>query len=117
MPEDDVEVPGMGAVRVRGLSRLEAIGMQVAHGTAAIERRTIALAMIDPVMTEDEVGRWQRVSVAGELQGVADKIQALSGMADDSAKEAYKSVRGEPDAGIRVLPGGEAADDGGAVAL
>lgn len=96
-PEDDVEVPGMGTVRVRGLSRDETIDLQVLVGSKATECAVIALGLVDPVMTEDEVAEWQHVGLAGELEPVSTKIAELSGMLEDSAKAAYKSDGDEPD--------------------
>lgn len=111
-PEDDVEIPGLGVVRVRGLSRLEVIYLQSAKGPAAVEQRTVALGLVDPAMTEDDVKQWQRVSAGGELNPVTERIGQLSGMMPGADKDAYKSVRDESDAGVRALPGAEAVDDG-----
>ncbi len=100
--EADVEIPDVGTVRVRGLSRAEVLLVRKAtdnehvDGPRALvlERKMLAAAMVDPPLTEAEVGRWQEASAAGELGPVVQKVQELSGMADDAPKEAYKSVRG-----------------------
>jgi hypothetical protein len=114
-PEDDVEIPGVGTVRVRGLSRAEVLRFQAkTQNPAYAERMAIAAGMIDPVMTEDQVAKWQRVSVAGAIGLVSDRIAELSGMAGRPDKAAYKSDGGESDAGVRVLSGGEVEDDSGA---
>jgi len=115
VPEGTVELE-IGTVRVRGLSRGEVFMTQQVKGTAATERKILALGMIDPVMTEDEVGEWQRSSPAGEMEPVAEKIRELSGLGDKSEKQAMTSFRGEPDPGVRVLPGAEAGHDGGPAA-
>lgn len=103
MPEADVEVPGMGTVRVRGLSRAEQL-LTVKQGdidaagnpditrVAAIERRMIARAMVDPELTEEEAGQWQTRATNGELEPVTEKISELSGMLPGQAKELTKSV-------------------------
>lgn len=99
LPEDDVEVPGVGTVRVRALSRAESLRMADASGAEEVERKMLALALLDPALTEDEVSQWQQAAVADELDLVVKKIAELSGVLDKaSAKEAYKSVRDEPDA-------------------
>lgn len=113
LPEDDVEVPGVGTVRVRALSRIEAMHVQAANGPEATERRILAAGLVDPTLTEAEAGKWQKAAPAGELEPVTTRIAELSGMAPDSDKETYKSFRDEPDAGVRALPGAEAVDDGG----
>jgi hypothetical protein len=115
LPEAEVEIPGVGTVRVRGLSRAEALEMQKISGSGAlmIERRMLALAMIEPRMTEGEIREWQEASAAGELEPVTNRITELSGMNDDSARNAYKEQASDPDVEFRVLPGSEALDDGG----
>lgn len=98
LPEDDVDVPGIGKLRVRGLNRIEAMQVQNAGGTEATERKILALAMVDPKLTEDEVRQWQKAAPAGELEPVTTRVAELSGMAQGSDKEAYKSFPGEPGA-------------------
>jgi len=92
LPEEDVEIPGVGTVRVRALSRGEALRTQSASGVGAVERAMVALAMIDPPLTEDEVKRWQEASPAGELEPLTRVIQRLSGMEDGADKAAFKSA-------------------------
>lgn len=115
LPEADVDLPGVGTVRVRGLSRAEVLEIQkvAGSGTAMLERRMIAVAMVAPRMSEGEVREWQEASPAGELEPVTDKIQELSGVAADSAKAVYKEFDADPAGEFRVLPGGEAGDDRG----
>lgn len=114
MPEADVEVAGLGTVRVRGLSRLEAMWMQSANGMQASERRMLAVGMVDPSMTESEAAQWQKVSAAGELEPVTKMIARLSGTLDTSAKEVVREFIADPAAEFRDVPSGEAGDDAGA---
>lgn len=95
LTEDDVPVPGVGVVRVRALSNAEAHIVSEVKGTAARERKILAFGMVDPEMTEAEVGRWQKAATAGEVGKVALKVAELSGMLEDAEKESYKSVRDE----------------------
>ena len=111
--EADVTIPGVGTVRVRALSRAEAMAAQNLTGTEAIERRMLSLAMVDPELTEEEVGRWQKASTAGELEPVTNKVTELSGMTDDAAKGAYKEFDQDPDAEFRLPPSREVGDDSG----
>ena len=113
--EGEVELDGIGTVRVRGLSRAEVYMTQQAKGTEAMERKILALGMVDPPMTEAEVAEWQRSSPAGEMEPVTVKIQELSGIGKAAEKQAMQSFRDEPGEGVRVLPGDEAAHDGGDV--
>lgn len=118
--EADVEIPDVGTVRVRGLSRAEVMLVRKATDTEhmdgsralVLERKMLAAAMVDPVLTESEVGQWQQASAAGELEPVVRKVQELSGMLDDAPKEAVKTFRGESGDGVRVLPSAETGDDG-----
>lgn len=105
LPEADVEIPGKGTVRVRGLTRAEAMSLQDVKGVAAIERKMLALALVDPQLTEAEVGRWQKASAAGEMEPIGAKVQELSGMNEGAAKEAYKEFDADPDAEFRLPPG------------
>lgn len=92
----EVELPsGAGSVLVRGLTRKEALDLQGREMDAAeAERKLIALAMVDPAMTEEEAGQWQEVASAGELQPIAEAVLELSGMTADAPKEAVRRFRG-----------------------
>ena len=92
----DVEIPDVGTVQVRPLSRAEALAVQGVEMPAAImEQKLIAKAMVSPRLTEDEVRLWQENSPAGELEPVGNRIMELSGMKPESAKEAVKTFRDE----------------------
>lgn len=116
LPEAEIEIPDVGTVRVRALSRADVMALQrVKDGPGreeALERKMIALALVDPVLSEAEVGQWQKTSSALEMTPVTERICELSGMDADAAKRAYKEFESDPDAEFRVLPGGEAEDDG-----
>lgn len=113
LPEDEVPVPGIGVMRVRGLSQAEAHMVEQVSGSAARERKILSMGLVDPELTEAEVGQWQKAAPAGEVTRVALKVADLSGMLDGADKEAYKSLRSEPGSGVSVLPGAEAGNDGG----
>ncbi|HEY9418034.1 MAG TPA: hypothetical protein VIQ30_25015 [Pseudonocardia sp.] len=106
--EADVEIPDVGTVRVRGLSRVEVLAVRKATDTEqmdgpralVLERKMLAAAMVDPELSEAEVGQWQQASVAGELEPVVRKVQELSGMLDDAPKVAVKTFRGGSDGGV-----------------
>ena len=122
LAEAEVELDGMGTVRVRALSRGEVIAVRTAADNdpatldgkrvLVLERKMVAKAMLDPVLTEAEVRRWQDAAPAGELTPVTDKIQELSGMDDAAAKRAVKELAADSDAEFRDVPGSEAVDDG-----
>lgn len=93
----EVEIPGVGAVKFRALSRHEMIEAgKYADGDAlAQERYILSRAMLDPALAEHEVAEWQKASIPGEINEVAKAINALSGIGPDAAKEQYKSLRDE----------------------
>ncbi|NIL40504.1 hypothetical protein HCB17_04475, partial [Salinispora arenicola] len=101
--EADVPIPGVGTVRVRTLSRAEVIGLRKATDDAhldgprvlTLERKMLAAAMVAPVLTEAEVGRWQKSSPAGEMDEIVYKVQEMAGMLDTSPREAMSNFRGE----------------------
>lgn len=112
LDEAEVEIPGKGTVRVRALSRAEV--MKATSGIrseadafdrqAELERKLLAAAMVDPALTEAEVGQWQEASTAGEIEAVIDKVQELSGTAQGAAKAAYKEFEADPAAEFRLPP-------------
>lgn len=91
----DVELPTLGgSVRVRGLTRAEALRVQGKQMDALeAERKLLHLAMVEPLMSEEDVRQWQHVAPAGELQPIQDAILAMSGLTADAVKEAVKSFR------------------------
>lgn len=92
--EEEVEVPGVGAVRVRALTRGQALELQGQEmEVAEMERRLISTAMVEPTLTEEEVRQWQDNTPAGELQGVMEAIVRLSGMEAHAGKAAYQQFR------------------------
>lgn len=114
IPERDVVIPGVGTVRVRGLTRAEAL--LVRHdvdGEVEKERMILALTMLDPPMTVEDASAWQDGSPAGEIEPITDVVMELSGMVSGSAKRAVKDFVADPELEFRVLPGAEAGDDGG----
>lgn len=113
LPEDTVDVPGMGTVRVRGLNRVEILLVQKIEDLSTRERKMLAIAMVDPVLAEHEAGQWMKVSPAGEIEPVTTRIAQLSGMLPESAKEVYREFEADPEAEFRDVPGAEAVDDGG----
>lgn len=95
LPEADVEIPGVGTVRVRGLTRGEFMSIGKIADVVERDLHLVAVGMVDPKLSVSEVRRWMESSPAGEMEPVGEKIAELSGMLSDSAKEAVKNFRGE----------------------
>lgn len=84
----DVEIEGVGTVKVRGLSRFELLVAQKKYpdDTLKQERFILAAALVDPLLTEDEVAQWQQSSLPMEINAVAEVVNRLSGIGKDAAK-------------------------------
>jgi hypothetical protein len=103
LPEADVELDGVGTVRVRALSRYEILLAgkgKDENDVLAIEQAMLSMAMVSPRMNKADVERWQKASPIGQIQRVTSKVNELSGVGQNSGKDAYKSVRGEPEPGV-----------------
>lgn len=112
LPEAEVDIPGVGTVRVRGLSRAEVLGMKdLPNGEA--EQRMVSAGLIDPELTADEVAEWQHVALVGEIDVIVTKIMDLSGLSANTANETWKEMESDPDAEFRDVPGAATGDDGG----
>jgi hypothetical protein len=116
LDEEEFEVEGVGTIVIRALSRFEVLQIQKVmgddKGTAAKERALLAMAMVDPPMSEGDVGKWQKASKAGEIEPVTARVMELSGMMPGADKAAYKEFEASPDAEFRDDAGGEAVHDG-----
>lgn len=93
--ERDVDIPDVGTVRVRALARGEVLAFQELGEleVQVYERKLLALALVDPVLTEDEVRQWQEAAPAGELEPVTQAVVELSGLDREAAKLAYQQFR------------------------
>lgn len=91
---EDVELPGLGTVRVRALTRSEALEVRGKElPVEEMERYLISRAMVEPKMTEDDVKAWQDVAPAGQLEPITQAITRLSGMEKTASKEAVQRFR------------------------
>lgn len=80
LAEQDVEIPGGGIVRVRALSRAEVFRFQGVTDAGLLDSGMLAAAMVDPVLTPEEVDQWRASAPNGEIDVVTDAILALSGL-------------------------------------
>lgn len=93
LDEGEHEIEGFGTVRIRGLSRAEVLALQKLNDTAESDRRMVSLCLLDPVLTEDEVGIWQENSPPMEIERLTVAIRDLSGMGPGAAKSGVSGVR------------------------
>lgn len=116
MPEKDVTLAGLGKVRVRSLSRAEALASKDVDERRDFEAFIIACGMVQPPMTQEQARAWLNVATPYEIEQVTDEIGTLSGVTQDAVRTAVREQLEDSDAGFRDVPRGEAAHDGGEVA-
>lgn len=91
---EDLTIPGVGVIKVRGLSRFELhVSGKGTEDGSLIERRMVAAAMVDPEMTVADVEAWQKAATAGEFKAVTEKIRDLSGLAEGADKSSVSEAR------------------------
>lgn len=79
--EKTIDVPGIGAVRVRGLSRGEVLLIgKAAANPIQLEQKILAAGMVEPKLTEKDVATWQRSASSGELELIVAEINELTGL-------------------------------------
>lgn len=90
----DYEIPDVGVVKVRALTRGEALQVVgVERDKRELEAQIVAWAMVDPKLTEAEVRTWMDNSPAGELQALTQFITKISGLSDGAPKSGVPGVR------------------------
>lgn len=91
-----VPVPGFGVVKVKPLSRAQAMSVYNRDLDAAeMEQVIISYAAVEPTFTRKEVARWQEIDVAGgAILRLVNTILEISGMEIGAGKAAYKRFRG-----------------------
>lgn len=93
----DHEIPGLGWIQIRPLSRAEMIKAgQFGEGkTLEYERYTLSKAVVNPKVTEADVARWQNGSFPTEINAVAMKINEISGIGEGADKSNVAEAGGE----------------------
>jgi hypothetical protein len=91
----DVPVPGFGVVKIKPLSRAQAMSVYGRDLDAAeMEQVLVSYAAVEPTFTRKEVARWQAVDVAGgALLKLVNTILEISGMEIGTGKAAYRRFR------------------------
>jgi hypothetical protein len=102
LPTDTVDIPDVGTVTVRALSRAEVDRVFGGEGPTRDEREIqfLALGIVEPALTEQDVAEWLNAASYAEVELVSAAIAKLSGIAVDSAKGATKSDSDGPDAQV-----------------
>ena len=88
LPTKVLDVPGVGQITIRGMTRLETLAMGKGDmDLAARERMMLVTAMVDPEIDNRDARAWQEASPAGELEAITNEIARLSGMLREQQKE------------------------------
>lgn len=89
-----IALPSLGDVRVRGLTRAEAVGLQdVKDNPRALECRIIALGLVEPALSAADVEAWYESADAGHTDLIVDAVQRLSGLGKGADKSGVSGVR------------------------
>jgi hypothetical protein len=99
LPEETVEVPEIGTIRIRALSRAEALSSTLLADDER-EAQVLAWGIVDPVITKEEAQRWRETTIPGLVNAVAYEILVLSGMTETAAvvvRAAKTSFQAEPE--------------------
>lgn len=92
-PASDVVTITAGDVRIRALTRAEAIKVRTrGKGWAAQEPLILHFGMADPELSVEDAETWLEVAPAGDVQRLVEAIGRLSGMDAATPKEATKSA-------------------------
>jgi hypothetical protein len=113
VPEAEVEVPGKGTVRCRGLTRAEYLEMGII-GQQDLEKAEVFMishGLIDPALSEAEVTLWRASVSAGEIDPVTGAINELSGLGETALKDAVATFRGRPGDATGISPGPDPGND------
>lgn len=90
------KLPDGSTVKIRGLSRDQAMGTADRVGVPAQDNYVISTGLVEPAMSEEDVAAWATIpGEAGNLHALSREISRISGMHADAGKEAYKSTGGE----------------------
>jgi hypothetical protein len=92
----DFPVPGLGIIKIKPLSRAQAMAVYNRDLDAAeMEQVVVSSACVEPTFTVAEIAQWQTHSTAGgPLLALVNKILEISGMEIGAGKAAYKRFRG-----------------------
>lgn len=95
LEEEDYEVRPGRWMRIRALTRAQMIRAgKLEEDRAKQEQYLLSVALVQPVLTVDEVARWQRSAAFMEVEKVARAINRISGVGKDAAKS---DVHGDGD--------------------
>lgn len=114
LEERDVEIDGVGTVRVRALSRDELAEVREEYADddgeltdrRGFEYGLVAAALVDPAdMTPEDVALWAKAAPSGEVLKVLGVINNVSGLDDLDGSKSVRPNRRERRAKVRARSG------------
>lgn len=99
LPETTFEIPDVGAVRIRGLSRAEVVAWIEQQDFETREVYALAAGMVEPMLSEGDVREWRCHVGSQVIKSVADEILRLSGLLEpqkavQEAKQSFQEEHG-----------------------
>jgi hypothetical protein len=85
----DVDIPGVGTITIRGVTRAEAFATRSATTEQDAEVQLIAAAVLHPALTVADAHRWCEVASAGEVEAVVRAILQESGLNPGAQNAAF----------------------------
>lgn len=91
--EGTVEIAGLGAVRLRGITTDELIGIQSTASNDNIDNalQMIVVGMVEPQLTHEDVV-WLRKLPAGIVTRLAKEVSRLTGLTDEDLVAAKNAL-------------------------
>lgn len=93
--EDFVLAKSGKKIRIRGLSRNEALAVSQAKTEKDRQLYLVRKGVIHPFMTEEQVKKWFAKVPSGDVSKLMDKITELSGMAEEAERAIALAFREE----------------------
>lgn len=90
---EQFDIPGVGTVVIRGLTRNEALQVRDAETTADKDNTLISHGLVEPKMSVDDVAAWADNESAGVMAALSERIGELSGMTEGAGKSRVPRTR------------------------
>lgn len=81
-----VEIPGVGDVEIRGLTRKQALAVADESKTERREALIVSYGLVEPSLTAREAQEWFKSVPAGLVQPLTLAISDLSGLSEGAEK-------------------------------
>lgn len=93
LPEEDYDIEGVGTIRIRQLSWRECVELQGTGDAKKVTAKVLSLALVDPVLSPEDVEVWMEAAPGGEIEALSRRITMWSGLREDAQKSGDKESR------------------------